>query len=205
VKLSRKLALGVMVFVLPVATVIMVGAGTASAKGTKEKGTITCSTLTGTISFSPPLVNGGTANETITGTITVKGCKKLKKATVIPKSGSVAITGIGGGSTNDCTSLEGSGSASSITFTTKWSPKTIASSVTTFSGYDTTTAGNGDEGFALPNAVAPPTPSGSTVGSYPDTAATATASTNQTAAQIATSCGSGGLATLTIANGVEST
>jgi len=189
--------LGAMVLVLPVATVITVGSGAAFAA--KSKGTLKCTAVTGTINFNPPLANGGTQNETITGALTISHCVKNSGKPKIPKHGTVTISGIGGAGTNNCASLEGTGPPSSITFTTKWTPSTISPSVASYSGYDIATQpGTGDEGFSLPNAAGPPPPSGTVTGSYATTASTALAYSNMTATQIANACAGAGLSSLTI-------
>jgi hypothetical protein len=203
---TRKITLVAVVFVLPFATVMAISTGSAYAKQYKEKGLIRCTQISGTITFNPPLVTGGTTSEDTTGSISIRGCKKDSKKTVtVPTSGTSSIVGLSD-STNSCAFLPGfpvsPGAAPSIGFTTKYKPTTIAPSVTSFSGYSVVTqTGTGNEGFAFPNTTAPPTPTGNTTGSYPGTASTSTLYANEPSSALESQCASSGLGSITITSG----
>jgi hypothetical protein len=189
VKLSRKLLLAGAAIALPVSTLAISGVASAAKTGT---GTVTCSTITGSISFKPALKSTGPYTaEKSTAKITLSGCSG---GVPTPKGGKVTQTLSSATSTNDCTSLA-TGTSESITV--KW--KGVAPSTTAFPPYTTGTDSEGDAGFVLSK--------GTTTGSYPASGtASAAVYTNQTEAQILAACGtSAGLKKLTLSQGTSTT
>jgi hypothetical protein len=176
------------------------GGGVASAKGTSgavaQPGTVSCSKITGVISFNPPLTLTGTATENTTIKITVKGCS-VQGGSVKPKKGTVDADISNASSTNGCTSLE---TSQPETLTVTWAPGSkIAPTTASFSGYAVASNAKGDEGFSLPNSGG----TGAAVGSYAQASGvTATAFSNETSNALATACeSSGGLSSLKITSG----
>jgi hypothetical protein len=184
--------------VLPLSAVALVG-GTASAAKSHSStvGTITCTGIKGSITFTPPLVNGGTKTETKqTVKITVSKCKAASGTPTVPKKGKVSSNLASGTGTNSCASLTGGGPPSPETLVVKWS-NGLGTSTSSYSGYDIATNGAGDEGFSLPNSGG----TGTTTGSYASSSSTAQAFSNQNATQLGAECGGKGIAKLTLKTG----
>jgi hypothetical protein len=200
VKLSRKIMMATGALVLPLATVAMIG-GTASAarSHTSTVGQITCTGIKGTITFKPPLINGGTATETSQLVkITVTKCKASGGTPTVPKKGKVSSNLASGSGTNSCASLTGGGPPSPETLVVAWSPGSLGHSTSAYSGYNIVTNGAGDDGFQLPNTGG----TGQTTGSYSETmGSTAEAFSNQTASTLGAECAAKGIAKLTIKSG----
>lgn len=206
----RKLAAGFAAIGLPLTAAAMVaGTTVASASGTPitANGTITCTKLSGTIKFKPPLVNGGSASETTTATITESGCTdtatNLPAGTVV--TGSVKSTLSSAGSTNSCASLATSEPES---LAVKWSGKSgkstvsIAGSTVSFSGYNVVANSKHDEGFQLPGngsgGGGTSSVSGSFAGSDGGASSSALVYSTSTASTLAGDCAKKGIKTLTI-------
>ena len=173
-----------------------VGAASASASAVAQPGKVTCSKITGSITFNPPLTLSGTSTENTTVKITVKGCS-VSGGTVKPKKGTVDKDISTASSTNSCSSL---GNSQPETLTVIWAPGSkIAPTTASFSGYAVATNGKGDEGFSLPDSGG----TGSTAGSYAQASGvTAQAFSNETSSQLAAACAApSGLASLKITSG----
>ena len=190
-KLSRKLLLAGAAIALPISTLAISGVASAAKTGT---GTVTCTTITGSISFKPALKSSGPfTTEKSTAKITLAGCTG---GTPSPTKGGKLTQSLSSAtSTNDCTSLA---TGSSESLTVKWKGG-IAPTTTSYSTYSTGTDGAGDAGFVLK--------SGTSTGSYAETGkANAAVYSNQTEAQILAACGtSKGLSKLTISQGNSTT
>src|ERR1700689_2793470 len=122
VNLTRKLMLPAGAMALPFAAVITIGAGPASAAKSNPTGTgnPTCTKVKGTIKFSPPLTNAGTAAETAT---IAASATKCKGGTPNPTKVSATATIPGGMSA--CSSLA---TAAPPTLTETHSPNSISPS-----------------------------------------------------------------------------
>lgn len=197
-KFTRKLTYAAAV-TLPFLALSAIGAGTATAGPAAITGTVTCTSVTGSISFTPALTSTGAGTETNEPVkLTVKGCT-ITGGTHKPKSG--VITGNLKGSPDTCQSLLFGTSSQTIGLTTKWTPLSDKTSKTSFTGFNSVTDPSGtymgDQGFQLPNTGG----SGQTTGSYADSAPTATAYTNQTPATLGTLCGGAGVTKVTIVTG----
>jgi hypothetical protein len=194
------IARGAMALALPILVVVSIGVGSASAKKppVQETGTLTCSTLTGTLTFNPSLSSTGATSgpETTTAKVTVKGCT-TGSATVKPTSGKVVetISGTGG---NSCTGLT-KPSSTAETFTTKWSPKTIASTTISFPGYTAITSPT--VGFSLGGKGTTGQAGSSYLGSDSGATSTAKAETADTTTQFLATCDKSGIKTLKITSG----
>jgi hypothetical protein len=192
VKLSRKLLLAGAAIALPISTLAISGVASAAKTGV---GTVTCNTITGSISFKPGLkTTGPFTQEKSTAKITLAGCTGASGTTPVPKGGKVTQTLSSATSTNSCTSLA-TGTAESLTV--KW--KGAAASTTAFSTYTTGSDSSGGEGFILTK--------GTTTGSYPATGtASASVYSSDSEAEILAACATTkGLTKLTIAQGTSTT
>lgn len=200
------------------ASASVVNIPTVTANGTASCGNASSGTsgITGTITFSPPLKNGGTSPETTTVSIKEKPCTttatNLKKGGKL--KGKVKQSISSPTSTNSCTGLTTSAPEA---LTVKWTWKNTAgvaldnvnSTTISFSGYNIVSSTNppwsasGDEGFQLPGGSSPSaTATGSFLGTNSGATSTAVAYLGLTAAQLATDCAStGGLASSTFAFG----
>lgn len=189
--------------------VVIGGSGTAGATTPPPpaKGTIKCNLIAGKVTFNPPLTLNGTASDTKeVATVAAKEKKCTATPPPTPVSGKVhtTITTLKpSGKANACAGLL---TSRAVTLNVHWVMPTgvapIANSKVHFSGYKIGTNSAGDEGFILPQ----PGGTASVKGSYPGTNGGATthakAYTNETATQLAASCGSPtGLASVTIASG----
>ncbi len=194
----RKLILGVAVIGLPLGAVSAVAAtGVAMAKAINQPGTLDCSGIKGTVTFTPPLSFTAQTVKTVISA-TVSGCTPTGGG-LKPKSGKATSTVTM--SNDSCTGLTG-GSTTPQVLKTKWAPSTkIKPTSITFSGYDIVTNGAGDEGFSLPQASGgTASATGSYVGSDAGASSTAQAFLNETGGQIATQCNTG-ISKLTISSG----
>lgn len=182
--------IGVGALTVGLGLVTVLGSGAASAKGSPPTGTVTCTGVTGTTTFNPPLTNSGTSAENGKQKITFTSCTSSSGVTVTKG----AATGTISQATNSCGGLAG-GSGTGFTFEIKWAPGKVGKSVVSFSSETPSSDSSGDEGFSLSG--------GSVTGSFAGSeTASGTAYTNQTATQLASECGSsGGLKTLTITSG----
>jgi len=176
------LIIGVAAVGMPLAvmsTVIGVGAAWA----TTGTGTYNCTKVTGSVSFSPPLKNGGTSAETTTVSATVTGCTGGS-----PKPTKVAGKGTIHSSTNDCANLAHPQTVSlPLTNTPAVSPKSVLKATT---------------GESISGSSITFTLTGSVTGSYPSSSASAKGKIKQTTVQVGTACGSSaGLKSVTISSG----
>jgi len=187
VNLTRKLMLAAGVMALPFAAVITMGAGPASAAKSSPTGSgnPNCSKVKGTIKFSPPLTNSGTAAETATIAATATKCKG---GTPVPKKVTTKASITGG--TSGCSSLA---TAAPPTLTETYSPGSISPSAISGGTESSTTSPH--IAFSITGET--------TTGSYANAGGTSvTATTNETSAAFAAACGSTkGLASLKIVSG----
>jgi len=203
VKVTRKIMLTVGALMLPAAFVLTIGTTTAGAakSATTSPGPITCKGVKGTITFTPPLVSGGTATETSTiVSVTVTKCKNAPHVTgTVPKKGTVSVNIASGTGTDNCTSLSGN-TVSPESLTVTWtSPAGLGTSTSAYSGYDGGVVSGGKDGFKLPNTNSG---TGSTTGTFAEASgSTAAVYSNKTSAQLAAECSGGGISTLDLAKG----
>ena len=175
----RKIVIGVAAIGLPF-TVMSTVVGVGAAWAVTGTGHVSCSKIMGTLTFKPPLKNGGTSAEVTTTKTTETGCSGGT-----PNPTKVMGVSTHKGANNSCANL---GSATAVTIKLTYSPSVTAS---TFKG--TATGTTSPPGFTL---------SGSVTGSYASTSASATVLLKQTSAQILAACKSStGLKSLTIRSG----
>ncbi len=164
---------------------------------TLATGAVTCTDITGALTFSPPLTTKGGSAESTAIALTASGCTTngSNVPTVTRGSESATLTS----DTNSCTGLLMS---RALTVNIAWTPSTIRPSVLTFSGYGGTSGSSGEEGFALPNAGGGAKVTGSFAGADHGAGSTATAVSAQTATQLLAACGSSaGLTSIQVSSG----
>ncbi len=185
---------------LPLGVVVAMTAGcsssttpTASApKVVVATGSVTCTTLTGTVSFSPPLTDSGTSPGTTSITVTSSGCTAAGSdvATVTGGTGTASVSN----AKDSCSSLL---TPQPLTFDITWSPATIHKSVVTFSGYSI-----GASGFTLPASGGNVKVAGSFAGPDHGASSAATANSSEDAQALLAACGSSaGLASIPVTSG----
>jgi len=171
-------------------------ASPATTALTLARGGLSCTTITGSLTFSPPLTTKGVSPESTAIALTATGCttEGSNVTNVTGGSGSATITS----PTNSCTGLLNS---RAIKIDLAWTPPTIRQSVLTFSGYAGASS-SGNEGFTLPNAGGTAKVTGSFAGSDHGAGSTAATFSNQTGMQLLTACGSSsGLTSLQVTSG----
>lgn len=172
--------------------------GSASAANPPAPGTITCTQITGKITFTPPLTLAGNANSEVTKTTTTSTHCTVSTGTA-PTKGVTHSTITKTSTNNTANSCTGLATSVPVTEHVVWThTPLIANTTVKFSGLmQATEPVSGDAGFTLPNTGG----TASVTGSYPGTdhgkTSTATVYTNKTASQIATACATG-VASLTI-------
>jgi len=200
VHLNRKFIKVGMAAVAPlllVSTVVLTG-GVASAKKAPAA-TISCTGLTATITFTPPLVpttsSAGYSKKdttTISGE-TISGCT-TSPASSVTGSTSATATIPPGKSGNTCAGFGAAAAKSKFTFVTNWN-NSGGTSTAKFKGSTVTTS---PPGFALTK--------GKVSGAYASKAATVQANLNSASTANFAACegGSGTVSTLTISGGTFS-
>ncbi len=200
--IRRKVVLSAVAVALPMA-LIAVGSGAASASSKfsgSAPGTVSCTGVTGTVSFKPPLklTSGGT---TVKAKGVISGCHGSNPSVSITDGKfKAAITSSGTG----CAGL--AGGTTSETFTIKWkgdyagTKAKFTESTVVVKGSTIVTNGAGDEGFELPDPSHEPN-GATTTGSFATvSSAESFAYTNETAGAFSAACGSG-IKKVTIASG----
>jgi len=193
VKVSKKLVLATGALLLPLGLVVGIG-GVASAARTNQPfgtGLENCTSITGTVTFSPPLGTTGTAPETTTVNATASGCSGGS-----PSLASVVSTATITGSKNNCSGLA---TASTPSLAGNWQPAGSVQPSLTSGGAETfqTTP---HLGFTITGAT--------TTGSYPGSSFNNVAQTTETSKAFSKACKKGkkptykkGVKSLTINSG----
>jgi len=167
------------------------------AGGAVAAGSVTCTNVTGTITFTPPLSNTPTGPETTRISLTATGCTTAGSGGTQVTSGTATATIQS--STNGCVSLL---SSKPVAVAVAWSPSSIHASVASFGGYAIVTDAAQHTGFALPNAKGSVSVAGSFAGSDNGAKSTASTDSNLTSVQLLTTCGTAaGLPELAVASG----
>jgi hypothetical protein len=148
---------------LVVAVVLLATSAVASATPVTFVGSISCS-VTGTMKFSPALVNGGSATETVTVTAALSGCSgNVTQFSKTITKGTMKVSGVGTG--NDCASYLTEGKVlPALNGSVKWSPNGIVATTVHYSGASIAADFNADAvSVALPDALGTAT---ATAGSF---------------------------------------
>jgi hypothetical protein len=175
---------------------LIVGGGVAAASGGVDAThyTVTCTTVSGSAKFSPPITSSEAAGTTKTTVkATLGGCTAVGTPTVTvtsgKTSGSFTSTSHVAG-TNGCSALAGT-SVESGSLTTKWktSPKlTSGSSVTPVTETYGYAASDGHAGFELPKPGDPASGTGSFEGTDGGAGDQSNAESTVTATALLTTC-----------------
>lgn len=175
-----------------------VGATPATlAGGTVATGSVSCTHVTGTITFTPPLSNTGTSPETTRLSLDASGCTTSAPGG-IPVTGGTATATIHS-STNGCVSLL---TSKPVAVAVAWSPSSVHATVASFGGYAIVSDASQHTGFGLPDAKGTVSVAGSFAGTDNGASSTASTYSDLTSIQLLTTCGtSTGLTALTIATG----
>ena len=194
---TRAVALGV-VALAAVATLAAGCSATPSASSstsgmpTVATGDVTCSHVTGGISFSPPLTSTGTAAQSTRISLTATGCTTSGSHTPVVTRGTAPST------TSACSGVL---TLRSVALTIHWTPTTIRPSTLTFPGYNIVSTPSGSAGFSFPSSGGSASVVGSFAGSDRGAASTAALYFDPSVAQIQAVCKSSGLASLPVTSG----
>jgi len=166
VKLNRKVLLAGAGLALMAGSVTLVGTGIASAAKAPSPGSVKCTSITGSLKFTPPLATNGTT----TGSETTAFKGKLGSCTVTGTGAKTPSKGTVSSSTtsnngNSCSGFAAGAVKTGTTFAIKWAPGTISPTTITFPAGDISVTGGGS-GFTLQGSPSKPV-TGS--GSYPGT------------------------------------
>jgi hypothetical protein len=189
------------VFLIALGLVAMLTAGCSSgsvlANDTVATGSVTCTNITGTLAFSPPLTMKGNSPESTAITLVASGCTTTR-SNVSSVTRGLAATTISSTS-NSCSGLL---SSRALTIKVAWTPATISQSVLTFSSYSAASSPSGGEGFTLPKLGGTAKVTGSFPGPDHGSGSVAATFSDQTATQLLTACGSSvGLASIRVTSG----
>ena len=166
-----------------------------AAAPVKQPGTLACTTITGTLTFRPPLTSAGGRAGVVGINAKVSGCTASgggKAPTKGTATGSLSLA------SNSCSELASPPPGLAVTIVGKWSPGTITKTTVTFTNFKTSltpvvafsVGGTGTSG------------SGSYMGTDNGAVSKATVTSNETLSQALASCGSPkGLKKLSIASG----
>lgn len=172
-------------------------AATTTTTAAVSSGDVSCTGITGALTFSPPLTTKGSAAESTAVSLRASGCTTTGSSG--PAVTASTATATISSTTNSCAGLI---TSRPLTVTVTWSPSTIRPSVLTFSGYSPVMNSSGQEGFTLPAAGGTAKVSGSFAGSDLGGGSTSQIFSNQTGTQLLTACGSSaGLASLQVTSG----
>lgn len=185
---------------VPTGLVVALPSGSAFAANPPAPGTITCTHVSGTVTFTPPLTLAGNANSEVTKVRTTSTGCTVSKGTAPTKgvSNSTITKTTTNNTANSCTGLQ---TSVPVTEHVVWThTPLIANSTVNFSGLmPATEAGSMDAGFKLPDTGGTASVTGSYPGADHGKTSTATVFTTMTAGQIVTVCQStAGLASLKI-------
>jgi hypothetical protein len=191
---NRKLVQVLTAVLMPLGFVTMIGVSNAGA-AIDQPGTVTCTKVTGTQSFSTALVDGGTATTQLTTVLTLKSCHA--SSGLSPSKGKVTTLTPFSLANNDCATYEsGNPMMSSGSLKIKWSPTSeIASTTLDIPSFTVIPGGNFNFGGSNPGSV-----SGN--GSYDGTdgflGSSADLTYKQTIQEIAASCAGSGVSSLKV-------
>jgi len=168
-----------------------------SAMTSPQPGTVSCTQVTGSVRFDPPLTNDGSASEVASLLLVVKGCAA---------GGGGSTPRLAHGSTelsmtsSSCANLS-SGSKTTVNIAISWRPTKDGSTEVNFPGYSLTSTS--DLGFSLGGEHT--SASGSYAGTDAGASSTATVTFNLTPAKVEVACGTRkGLKSLKIQTGLLS-
>jgi len=197
----RKLVIGVVAIGMPL-TVMSTVIGVGAAWALTGTGTLSCTKITGSVTFTPPLkgTTQNTNSETQKYSLTTTGCKTGGGSNIHSVTKGVVSQTIHTTDTSCYGLIHGSGSG--FNFTAVWtSSPAAANSAIAFSG-DTPVVVGGKAGFKLPNTGGTAAVSGSFPGTNAGATSHAEGITGDSASQLLAPCStSTGLKSIKIVKG----
>lgn len=202
--MMRKLLLVAVAAAAPIGLIAIAGsAGAGAPKINATTDTVTCTNLSGSVKFSPPVTTSESAG---TGTTALKasfsGCSSNAVGlTVTSGSAKGTLTSTRTSGENGCTALAGGSTASGpVTIAWKTTPKlSSGSSVLAVKSESGGLGGDGNATFTIPGSTPNGPPSGSFQGTNSGSGDVANAQTTESATSILSTCeGKKGLKTLDI-------
>jgi hypothetical protein len=191
----RKLLLGAAAAAMPLGIIAVAGGSSGAATGPVNATTakVTCTGISGTATFSPPITakeTAGTTKTTIKATLT--GCKTNDGVKVTKATASGVLTDARTAGENGCTALAGT-SDDAGPLTTKWTttPKlSSGASVVHVKSVAGSIGSDGNATFSIPGTIKNGTPSGSFQGKNKGKSDVTSAQTTTSASAILTQCDS---------------
>lgn len=172
-------------------------ASAGSTKTVVATGSVTCTQISGTITYHPAEHHVGTTTESQVLTFHAGDCT-TKGSNVHHVTGG-SLTVVMHRPSNSCLDLLASEASTGTGF---WTPKSVAATKGAFSGYTIVVNAQGDAGFSIPNTGGTAKLSGSFAGKNHGATSRATVYTNMTAVQFIKACkSSAGLSTQKILGG----
>ncbi len=169
-----------------VAAVLATPASRASAlPRAAAKGSVTCASMTGSVTFSPPAKDGGTSPEVQRFTLTATHCTASAKGVHVTRA---TIAATVRRPTNSCGALFESAPA---TGTVTWSTRSMKKSTFRFSSYSLAVSPTGQRGFRLPAPGGTARVTGSFAGADHGARSMAVGYLDLTASQFSAECASG--------------
>jgi hypothetical protein len=162
-------------------------------------GSVSCKTLTGVATFSPPLTSSGSAPETITISLKAGSCATTNSNSTGVTEGRATTTN-STPATSNCNSLF---APRPVEVTVEWTPSTIHSSTVHFTGFASmkNSTGTGSE-FVFPDPGGKATGSGSFTGDDGGASSTVTAFSAAQPSQLLAACQNpAGLTSIAIGSG----
>ena len=193
----------VLALFLPLVVVVTTAAACGSSptssapKVVVATGDVSCTGVTGTVSFAPSLTNTGKSPESASISVTSTGCTTSGSDVHVTSGAGTATLS---DPTNSCTGLV---TPRQLTVDITWTPSTVHSSEVTFSGFSVATNGpGGGGGFTLPSASGTAKVSGSFAGSDHGAGSTSAVYSSDTVTKLLAACGSAaGLASIPVTSG----
>jgi hypothetical protein len=177
---------------------VLSGCGTSHGSSqSRASMTITCSAVTGSINFDPPLTNKGSASEVVHFDLSSQKC--APSATITPAVTGAAAKGTIRGESGTCAGILIS---KPVNVAITWTPSSIPPTYLSLRGYGIKNNAQGFEGIALSASRGGSTARGSYVGLDHGATSTALLFTHETVTQILGVCGAPlGLRSLPITSG----
>ena len=200
----------VVLVLLLLSAILTESCGSSTTSRVVATGTIRCSHVQGSVTFSPPLTATGRSTEKVSVRANLSHCSATG-SNVSSVSGGVVTLSIAV-PTSACSGLlqfpaslgnvATPSSSRAIAIHATWTPKNIRPSVMTFSGFAVTSNDNGDPGFAFPGAGHRATILGSFAGTDHGALSVASVFTNEKVNEILSRCSLiSGLASIAIVSG----
>jgi hypothetical protein len=194
---SRLGATGAALSAVALTALLLSACGGSSQAGTVATGRVTCTTVTGSATFNPPLTLVGSSPETLKIALHASDCT-TSQSNVAQVTGATAQATSKSG-TNGCESLA---MTRALSVTVHWTPSTITPSVVSFSGFSPGESATGALGFTFPGSDSTAKTTGSFAGSDNGASSTAAAYTAQGTTQLVAACSTpAGIASIPISSG----